>query len=131
MLEKVLIILRGIPGCGKSTLAEELAPVSNICTADDFHMVDGEYVWKPENVKHAHGACQTKAANLMLEGASPIVIANTSTTVKEMGVYLMLAEKFNYTAFSVIVENRHGGVSTHGVPEETLQKMKNRFDVQL
>jgi hypothetical protein len=29
------------------------------------------------------------------------------------------------------VENRHGGVNTHGVPEDKLEVMKNRFEVKL
>jgi hypothetical protein len=33
--------------------------------------------------------------------------------------------------FSIIVENRHGGVNQHGVPDEKLQKMKDRFEVSL
>jgi len=33
--------------------------------------------------------------------------------------------------FSIIVENRHGGVNEHGVPEDKLKMMKNRFEVRL
>ena len=51
-MDKVLIIVRGIPGCGKSTFAELLG--SAICTADDFHMKDGEYKWIQERVGLAH-----------------------------------------------------------------------------
>jgi hypothetical protein len=29
------------------------------------------------------------------------------------------------------VENRHGGVNEHGVPEDKLQIMKDRFEVKL
>jgi hypothetical protein len=29
------------------------------------------------------------------------------------------------------VENRHGGINEHGVPEEKLEQMKNRFEVKL
>lgn len=130
-MKKELIILRGIPGCGKSTFAEILSSEPNICTADDFHMKDGKYDWKPENVKSAHEWCQSNARALMRVGASPVVIANTSTTVKEMQIYFDMAVDYGYTVYSIIVENRHGGINTHGVPEETLQKMKNRFDIQL
>jgi predicted kinase len=131
MLEKRLIILRGVPGCGKSTVAELLASASNICTADDFHMKDGKYEWKPENVKAAHAWCKEKAENLMKSGASPVVIANTSTTEWEFKPYYDIAEKYGYMVFSLIVENRHGGVNIHDVPEETLEKMRNRFEIQL
>ena len=130
-MTKYLFIVLGIPGSGKSTLAELLAPIEHICTADDFHMKDGKYEWKPENVRVAHEVCQVKCANLMLEGASPIVVANTSTTVKEMAPYYNFAEKFGYQVHSIIVENRHGGINVHEVPEETLEKMKNRFEIQL
>lgn len=62
---------------------------------------------------------------------SEIVVSNTSTTEKEMQPYLDLAKEFGYTVVSLIVENRHGNSSVHGVPKETLEKMKNRFEVKL
>jgi hypothetical protein len=31
----------------------------------------------------------------------------------------------------LIVENRHGGINEHGVPEEKLVQMKNRFEISL
>ena len=81
--------------------------------------------------KTSHTQCKVKADILMKDGVSPVIIANTSTTVKEMKPYYDLAEKFGYTVFSVIVENRHGGVNTHNVPEETLEKMRERFNIKL
>ena len=130
-MKKYLIIVRGIPGSGKNTFATQLAPDSNICTADDFHMKDGIYDWKPRNVKKAHEWCQSKAESLMKRGSTPVVIANTSTTLKELQPYYDLAKRYGYQVFSVIVENRHGGVNVHDVPEETLQKMLERFDIKL
>ena len=60
-----------------------------------------------------------------------IVVANTSTTEREMQPYMDLARQFGYMVYSVIVENRHGNVSIHGVPEASLDKMRGRFDVKL
>lgn len=94
-------------------------------------MIDGKYTWKPENVAMAHTKCQMKCEWLMQIGYNNVVVANTSTTVKEMQYYYDLAQKYGYKVFSVIVENRHGGVNEHNVPEETLQKMKGRFDIKL
>ena len=42
-----------------------------------------------------------------------------------------LAKKYDYKVFSIIVENRHGGVNEHGVPADKLEIMKNRFEVKL
>jgi predicted kinase len=128
-MKKVLIILRGIPGCGKSSFAELLD--SYVCTADDYHMIDGKYVWKSENASKAHFECRSKCEQLMKRESSKIVIANTNTTMKEMGPYYDMAKKYGYKVFSVIVENRHNGISDHNVPEETLQKMRDRFDIKL
>lgn len=129
-MEKVLFILRGVPGCGKSTVAEELAKghqIGIICCADDYHMVNGEYKWKAENQGYAHKACQNKCEFLMKANTPRIIIANTNTSNKEMKPYSDMAETYGYTVFYLVVENRHGGKDTHNVPEDSLKAMANRL----
>lgn len=122
-------ILRGLPGSGKSTLAESLVRGGGavICCADDYHMDNGRYNWKPENVKDAHDHCLTKAHTYMTFGQLDVIIANTNTTDKEVDKYYELANSFGYTVFVLVVENRHGGKNIHNVPEETLRKMRERL----
>jgi hypothetical protein len=48
-----------------------------------------------------------------------------------MKPYYEMAETYGYKVFSIIVENRHGGINQHNVPEEVLNSMKNRFEIQL
>ena len=48
-----------------------------------------------------------------------------------MEPYYKLAESWGYRVYSIIVENRHGGVNVHGVPEDKLQAMKDRFEFKL
>jgi len=60
-----------------------------------------------------------------------IVVSNTSTMEWELESYYTLAEQYGYRVFSIIVENRHGGVNQHGVPAEKLEQMKNRFQIKL
>jgi predicted kinase len=129
IMEKVLILARGCPGSGKSSFAKLLG--NAICTADDFHMKDGKYCWTQENAGAAHLWCQNKCMNFMKNDISPIIVANTNTTVKEMKPYYDMAADFGYKIFSIIIENRHGGVNEHNVPEETLKKMVERFDIKL
>jgi predicted kinase len=131
-MDKSLILFRGIPGCGKSTLASLLMQWEGaICTADDFHMRNGNYEWKAENAAKAHLECRRKCQDLMKNGIYLIAVANTNTTMKEMQPYYDLAEKYGYRVYSVVVENRHDGVNEHNVPEVTLQAMKDRFDIKL
>jgi hypothetical protein len=67
----------------------------------------------------------------MKKRADRIVIANTSTTERELKPYYDLARNFNYKIFSIIVENRAMTKSIHNVPKETIIKMKNRFEISL
>lgn len=128
--ERTLIVVRGIPGSGKSTFAKLLGRA--ICTADDYHTKrDGTYDWKPENVGKAHSWCKRKCERFMKKNIERIIVANTSTTEEEMKDYFEMASKYNYKVFSVICENRHNGKSLHGVPIETLEKMRNRFNISL
>ena len=127
---KELYILRGLPGAGKSTLAKSLG--GKHVEADIFHLdKDGNYNWKPEKVKDAHIWCQTIVRGWMTDSEERIVVSNTFTQEWEMKPYLEWAEDFNYKVFSLIVENRHSGVNEHNVPEEVLNKMKDRFEIKL
>ena len=60
-----------------------------------------------------------------------IVVSNTFTQEWEMQPYFDMAENFDYKVFSVIIENRHGGNNEHGVPEDKIQLMKDRFEIKL
>ena len=67
----------------------------------------------------------------MSDGEEKIVVSNTFTQEWEMKPYFDLAEKNGYKVFSIIVENRHGGENAHNVPQETLEKIKNKFEIKL
>jgi predicted kinase len=128
-----LYIIRGLPGSGKSTFAAEVAAALSCLRfeADMFHMdEDGNYNWKPENVHAAHQWCQAEVQAEMVTGRD-VIVSNTFTTEKELKPYLQLAKMLDYRVVSLIVENRHGNESIHNVPEETMQKMQDRFSVKL
>jgi len=96
-MEKVLYIIRGIPGSGKSTFAK---------------MLVGEDFFNDQFYRE-------------------IAVSNTFTQEWEMRPYFELAKNYGYKVFSVVVENRHGGTNQHGVPEEVLTKMCERFEITL
>ena len=131
---KQLILLRGLPGAGKTTLAnflnQNIASCASI-SADDYFMQEGEYVFDISKLGAAHAECRWLTDWAMETGTETIVIHNTNTTEKEMKDYFLLAAGHDYSVVSLVVENRHGNSSVHGVPEETLLKMKERFHVKL
>ena len=138
-LNNTLILLRGLPGSGKSTFANFIWESSAIFEADKyFYDKDGNYNFDFYKLHQAHKWCQDSVKTAMLDNAiskgkyyPEIVVSNTSTTEKELEPYYELAKLFNYTVVSLIVENRHGNKSTHNVPDETIYKMKNRFEIKL
>jgi hypothetical protein len=67
----------------------------------------------------------------MYSNIPTIAVSNTFTQEWEMKPYFELAEKYGYKIFTVIVENRHGGKNIHGVPDDKLEIMKNRFEFKL
>ena len=136
---KTLILLRGLPGSGKSTTAKLLgaggAGYAHF-EADMYFMENGEYKFDPMKIKDAHKWCQNSVEHAMLLNYttgynSTIIVSNTFTQEWEMEQYYKMAESWGYRVYSIIVENRHGGVNEHGIPEDKLEQMKNRFEIKL
>ena len=129
-MEKVLYIVRGVPGSGKTTLAKQLT--ANVFEADHyFYDNDGNYNFIPSEIKEAHKECQQFVGFAMESNIQKIAVSNTFTQEWEMEPYFELAKKHSYKVFTIIVENRHGGVNQHGVPEDKIEQMKNRFEIKL
>ena len=128
-MEKHLFLLRGLPGAGKSTLAKSIGGAH--FEADMFFMENGEYKFDVTKLKDAHNWCRHSVMDTMKAGEPKVIVSNTFTQEWEMNAYYLLAKELGYTVFSLIVENRHDGVNEHGVPQEALDRMKNRFEVKL
>ena len=133
-MKKILYILRGVPGSGKSTVAQNIGGTH--FETDKYFMVDGEYKFDPTKLKQYHQMCQDEVNLAMIQNHTAhfndvIVVSNTFTQEWEMKPYFDLAKTYGYQVFSLIVENRHGGLNQHGVPEDKVQIMKDRFEIKL
>lgn len=134
-----LIIVRGLPGSGKSFLAKQLSEEvagSVICSADDYFMYQGKYHFSPNHLHQAHRTCFMKAqAAVELFKAPLVIIDNTNTRKKEFKDYLRLAEENQYqiefkypqTEWAWDVKECFKK-NSHNVPEAVIQKMKDRFE---
>lgn len=134
---KTLLLVRGLPGSGKTTLAETLIGKDNVYSADDFFTdTIGNYNYNISRIHEAHIFCFGNVKQRMIYETensqfSIIAVANTFTQEWEMEKYINLAKEFGYTVHSVIVENRHGGKNIHSVDDDKLEQMKNRFEIKL
>jgi predicted kinase len=134
---KNLYLLRGLPGAGKSTLANQIGGTH--FEADMYFINEnGEYIFNGADIKKAHQWCQSQVELAMIQNhitygldSSDIVVSNTFTQGWEMEPYYKLAESYGYRVFSLIVENRHGGENIHGAPENKIEEMRVRFEVKL
>lgn len=126
---KTLVLVRGLPGCGKTTFAEVIGG-SSVATDDYFDKFhDGQF--DASRLRNAHGWCQSTVDEWMSHHQPLIVVHNTFTREWEMEAYYDMASRHGYRVIQTIVENTHGSASVHGVPEETMEKMKDRFEVSL
>jgi predicted kinase len=128
-MKQTLILIRGLPGSGKTTFAKSICNL--VVSADDFFTDDeGNYNFDVTKLSLAHDWCYSQVAFHLSYGHS-VAVANTFTQEWEMQRYFDLAEEYRIPVFSVIVENRHGNESIHDVPKETIEKMRKRFTVKL
>jgi predicted kinase len=87
-------ILRGIPGCGKSTYAQKLMSERlnncDIVSADDFFMVNGVYRFDPSRLPTAHLECYKRFC-YGLTKERDVIVDNTNTTAWEVAAYYQFA----------------------------------------
>lgn len=131
---KTLILIRGLPGAGKSTLAKLLSeggkyPVHAI---DDYFTDEkGEYHFNFRDNHLAYKNCEARTEKSMQENHAKIILDNTFTMDWEMNPYFSIASKYNYSVFVFTVENYHGEQNIHHITREQLEKMAEKFRVKL
>ncbi len=129
-----LIILRGLPGSGKSSLAKVLSedrwPVYSI----DSYFTDpvtGEYKFQFDKNHLAYKNCESQTEQAMANKIEKIFIDNAFTLEWEMEPYFKLASRYNYTVYVMTVENRHKGKNIHHINEAQIMKMAEKYKVVL
>lgn len=128
-----LYLIRGVPGSGKSTFANSLHDqclVDFVFEADHYFYDGTSYRFKAENLGRAHELCQFNTRSALERGCN-VAVSNTSVSEWEVGIYETIALEFGANFVSIIVENRHGNSSIHGVPSEKVEQMKKKFSVKL
>ena len=116
-----LILIRGLPGSGKSTMAKEMKGFNHY-EADMYFELSGEYLYRPELIKEAHMWCQM-CARIDLSLGLNVVVSNTFVKRWEMDTYLsMEADDIE------IIEATGDYGSTHNVPADVISRMKDTWE---
>lgn len=138
---KQLIIMRGIPGAGKSTIAKAIESLYRtdyptkinmvtIASADKF-FDDGKVPFDAKLLKFAHDYCLGVATRSMLMGCAKVIVDNTNTRAWEFAPYVTLASTLQYnlkivrvmTPLEIAVK-----YCEHKVPEDKIREMEARFE---
>jgi predicted kinase len=130
-----LFLLRGLPGSGKSTIALLLSEDGKypVFSVDDYFTDKDteEYRFEFEKNHLAYKQCEQNTLAKMMEGVPKIFVDNTFTLEWEMEPYFRMASTNNYRVHVLTVENRHGSSSIHGLAEEQLKRMAEKYRVVL
>ena len=116
---KVMIILRGLPGSGKTRLAEQLCrgkPSAFVCSADDYFNNQNvttkkkeesspprggnhRYKFKGAEIETAHKHCRDSLITAIQNGTEVVIVDNTHTQRWEYRVYERLALLCGYKSY--------------------------------
>ena len=129
MLKEVprfLVLIRGLPGSGKSTMAKAFVEGGyKHYEADQYFRVNGEYKFKPEELPNAHDDCYRNVLQAMNNGED-VVVSNTFSRYWEIAQYIKLAEMRGYEVR--IIKANGNWPNIHEVPDSVIAKMKSRWE---
>jgi predicted ABC-type ATPase len=130
---KVVYIMRGVPGSGKSTRAMELAADGGIIhSTDSFFYNDGKYRFDKERLQEFHDKnfeafCESIKNNIPI-----IVVDNTNTKHAHYARYVEAAKQAGYLVEIISLPHPTAEVAAsrtlHNVSTQTIQQMIDEWE---
>lgn len=139
---KVMVLMRGLPGCGKSTKVKELIAATEklngarpvAFSADHYFETPSGYQYNVKKLGEAHNWAYKATEAALLAFQSPVFIDNTNTEEFEILNYYNLAYH-NWYKFYVLEPETEWAFDVdqlarktlHNVPREKLARMLNKY----
>jgi len=136
LITKRLILMRGLPGSGKSTKAKAI-PHARVMSTDDYWIrPDGKYDWNAKLIFDAHRWNQRRVEESMQFWYPTIVVDNTNIRIAHMLPYYDLAREYSYEVDLMWSDTSWAWDPeecmkrcTHNVPLESIKKMLEDYEV--
>lgn len=125
-----LILIRGLPGSGKTTLAKQLNPDAHFEADMYFYSPAGVYHFDSTKLSEAHSWCFTSTMVALCNPANQtVIVSNTFVQRWEMQRYIDLAKKCQVKVEILVCNGNYQNI--HGVPQETIERMRSRWEDHL
>lgn len=138
-----ILIMRGLPGSGKSTVSKEVqrmvqlnfgAQVVRISTDEILEMCEAGYKWAGYKMRLYHGIAERIAEGSFINRVPLIMLDNTNMKKKDYEWYVRMAEFHGYKVLvETVGEFTPDAIelsfhrTTHSVPYEAIERMAKRF----
>lgn len=124
-----MILIRGIPDPGKTTLAKKIIqeyPSFNFkhYETDQWFMASGKYVFDRTKLSEYHKLCQMAVENSCVNSEN-VIVSNTFIKKWEMQFYMDCALRYDYYVRVIACIGSYPNV--HGVPEDVVERMRSNF----
>lgn len=137
-----VVIMRGLPGSGKSTRAHQHAASASeggksaaICSADDYFIRSGRYKFDHRKLGEAHAWCMGQFVAALQSRTDIVIVDNTNITLWEYSNYRSIAALAHYTVQveemvcdSEIMAVDFSRRCLHGVPVPASLGMMRRWE---